>query len=193
MSKKNEEYLDVVLLIRRTTKIESTLEALGGDGGGIWEKADSISSLLPNDFMQKIIKIGKIRNDAIHGDLKVKNIDFAVKECDGVIAILEGKQKLEELKKDLKSKFNKLNFTIKDMQLFLSEDFNIWHRELNNFNIKNLKDINDLNMILNQDKVRLKEFSSYLRKKRLKIVAILAVVIALPLLFIYLTGYMNDR
>ena len=193
MSKNNEEYLDVVLLIRRTTKIESTLEALGGSGGGIWEKADSISSVLPHTFMQKIIKVGTIRNDAVHGDLKVKNIVFAIQECDAVLEILEGKQKLDGLKKDLKLKLKKLNFSNENKQLHLSEDFNIWHMELDNFNIRNLKNIDDLNVILNQDKVRLKELSSYLRKKRLKTLAILTGIIALPLLYIYLTGSLHDR
>lgn len=189
MSRKLEEYSDLVLLIRNTTKIESTLEALGGSGGGIWEKADSINDILPDFFMQKIIKIGTCRNDAVHGDLKVKNLDFILNECNTVLEILEGIKKIKKLQDVVKSKFKRLHFSDQDKQILLSEEFRKWHISLNQFKVNN---IGQINFILDEKDVRLKELNKLILMKRLKIFGVIGGVITLVLLYFSITGYFHD-
>ena len=172
MSNLGKEYMDLVRLIRRTTKIESTLESLGGSGGGIWEKSDSIRKQFPDDFMQKIIKIGIARNDAVHGNLQVENIDSVVKQCDEILEILESKQRIERLKKHIKSRLEEFHFFDKDNKIVLDEDLQKWINTVNSLNIKKVKNLNKVQDVLNQEGTKLKEIKKYTKKyiweKRIK-------------------------
>jgi len=183
MSVVGKEYMDLVLLIRRTTKIESILESLGGSGGGIWEKADSISQQLPDNFMKKIIKIGIVRNDAVHGDLQVKDINGVVKQCDEILGILESKKKLEKLKKDIKSKLKKFHYFDKDNEILLDEDLLKWIDTVNTFNMKNVNNFHKLQEVLNQEEIRLKEIKVYAKKYTWnKSVKILTTILGLSIM-----------
>ena len=183
MSVVGKEYMDLVLLIRRTTKIESILESLGGSGGGIWEKADSISQQLPDNFMKKIIKIGIVRNDAVHGDLQVKDIHGVVKQCDEILGILESKKKLEKLKKDIKSKLKKFHYFDKDNEILLDEDLLKWIDTVNTFNMKNVNNFHKLQEVLNQEEIRLKEIKVYAKKYTWnKSVKILTTILGLSIM-----------
>ena len=168
MSKDKEEYTDLVLLLRRSTKIESLLETLGGEGGGIWEKADSISGELPSNLMDKIIKIGASRNDAVHGDLKVKNIEKITKECDQVIEMLENKIKIDRLKKEVNLKLNELNFFDKENEIELNSSLDKWINRLNIYNMNKHYNIKDINQLLNEENARFKELNKYAKEYVIK-------------------------
>ena len=189
MSDVGKEYMDLVLLIRRTTKIESMLESLGGSGGGIWEKADSIRKQFPDNFMQKIIKIGIARNDAVHGDLQVKNIDSVVHQCDEILEILESKQRIEKLKKHIKFGLEEFHFFDKNNEIILDEDLQKWINTVNSLNMKKVKNLNKVQKVLNQEDTRLKEIKNYtkiyIRKKRVKkLTTIFGISIVFGVLYI---------
>ena len=189
MSDVGKEYMDLVLLIRRTTKIESMLESLGGSGGGIWEKADSIRKQFPDNFMQKIIKIGIARNDAVHGDLQVKNINSVVQQCDEILEILESKQRIEKLKKHIKFGLEEFHFFDKNNEIILDEDLQKWINTVNSLNMKKVKNLNKVQKVLNQEDTRLKEIKNYtkiyIRKKRVKkLTTIFGISIVFGVLYI---------
>lgn len=189
MSNLGKEYMDLVCLIKRTTKIESILESLGGSGGGIWEKADSIHNQFPDNFMQKIIKIGISRNDAVHGNLQVKNIDSVVKQCDEILELLESKQRIERLRKHIKFELEEFNFFDKNNKIILDEDLQKWINTVNSLNIKKVKNLNKVQDILNQEGTKLKEIKKYTKKyiweKRIKkITTIFGLGVVLGVLYI---------
>jgi hypothetical protein len=76
-----DHYIDLSKLLFETRKIESALDNLGGEGKGLWEKADSIKHKLPNDFPNKIFCMALVRNRAMHGSPKIDNIDNIVLEA----------------------------------------------------------------------------------------------------------------
>jgi len=176
--------MDAVRLLRKTTKIESTLENAGGSGGGIWEKADCISNKLPKDFMKRIITIATVRNDAVHGDLQVKNIDTVVKECTKVLEILEVNDKLKKINMIITKKLNILD---NSEVLKFSEELSKWVTNIQRFNMnKNTK----FQALLEDEPRMLKELNSFVIKKRLKSVVILAGM-GLIIAFIYITFRIN--
>lgn len=91
------QYLPTVGLLTVSTKIESTLEYLGGKGSGIWEKADSISNLLPNGYIERIIQIAEIRNSAVHGSPKINNFEKVMKEANEILNLVELKAKAAQI------------------------------------------------------------------------------------------------
>lgn len=200
MSDVGKEYMDLVLLLRRTTKIESMLESLGGSGGGIWEKADSIRKQFPDNFMQKIIEIGIVRNDAVHGDLQVKNIDSVVNQCDEILEILESKQRIEklkmnlmqrieDLKKHIKFELEEFHFFDKNNKIILDEDLQKWINTVNSLDIKKVKNLNKVLKVLNQEGTRLKEIKNYTKqyiweKRVKKLTTVFGISIVFGVLYI---------
>ena len=78
-------YKDLAKLLIVTKKIENSLEIIGATGGGMYEKAQSISSYLPNGMLEKILTVAETRNSAMHGDSKIKNIDSVLKESKTIL------------------------------------------------------------------------------------------------------------
>jgi hypothetical protein len=160
--------MDTVRLLRKTTKIESTLENSGGSGGGIWEKADSISDRFPPYFMTKIINIGTVRNDTIHGDLQVKNIDTILKECNIILDILEAEDKLKNLNTVIDNKLFILNNWTYKNKPKLNDELNQWINNVKKIKIKNMKNNKGLNDLLRDEVSRIKELDKEIRKNELK-------------------------
>jgi len=196
MLKNNIKHLDLVRLIRRTTQIESTLESLGGSGGGIWEKADSLKDTFPQNFMKKIIKIGIARNEAVHGDLYVENVETAIRECDSVLEILENKNQIVRLKKEINLKLNEFHYFKKDNKIELDSDLNTWIQNVKTFNSKPY-DSEQITLLLKEEKDRFKALNQYAKKyvvmKKLKQLPILfGVSIVFVIVYIVLGG-LYDR
>jgi len=166
--KNYEKYMDAVRLLRKTTKIESTLENAGGSGGGIWEKADSISDRFPSYFMPKIINIGTVRNDTVHGDLQVKNIDAVLKECNIILDILEAEKKLENLNTLITNKLNKLNYWADENAPKLHNELDQWINNVKQFQIKHMQNNKRLNVLLGDEILRIKELDKEISKYELK-------------------------
>ena len=71
---KEARYLDLALLLRKTSELEHILTLFGAEGKGLYEKTQS---LFPDDtaLLDEILLIATARNNAMHGDGKVKDID----------------------------------------------------------------------------------------------------------------------
>jgi len=162
--KNNEKYIDIVLLLRKTTKIESTLESLGGEGGGIWDKADSINNIFPFEFMQNIIDIAKVRNNAVHSTLKVENIEKIVQECDAVLEILEHRKMLNILEEKIKLKLNEFQFYHENNKIILEKSMNIWIRKLNAYDFNTFYNAEEVNQLLLEGDSKISDLNVYAKK-----------------------------
>jgi len=196
MNTKNRTNLDIVRLIKKTTKIESMLESLGATGGGIWDKADSISKMLPNNFIQKIIKIATVRNNAIHGDLHVENMTNVVLECEYILNILEKKKKIARLKEEIDLKLNEFHYFDENNTIELSSHHIAWIEKLN-ASAKTIYDNEVIDLLLKEGDSKIIELSSYAKKyvlkKRLKQLPIFLLgSIALFYLYFWI-GTLYDR
>jgi hypothetical protein len=78
------QYIDLAQLVIIIKKIEKNLESLGGEGKGLYEKAESIKHKLSDELLEKILKIAEIRNNAIHGDPKLSNANKIIKEANAI-------------------------------------------------------------------------------------------------------------
>jgi len=67
------KYIDLSLLLMKTRELENILGSFGAEGKGLYEKAEYI---FPNDkeLLNEVFFIAKARNDAMHGDAKIKNL-----------------------------------------------------------------------------------------------------------------------
>lgn len=84
-----QHFYDLAQLIQMSTKIESSLESLGGEGKGIYDKASALFKHLDSSFEAKIIEVGEIRNRAVHGDGSVGNLEVALEKCRVVLHIID--------------------------------------------------------------------------------------------------------
>jgi len=184
--RKKDEYMDLVLLLRRTTKIESMLEVLGGEGNGIFKKAEALKTFFPEDFMQTIIKIGEARNSAIHGDLKVKNIQNTIQTCDTAIEILERRIELYKLKKEMDIKLKEIHYFDKKNPIILDDKIQEWIITLNRMYTLKTVDIKRINTFLVQEKKVFKKLDRYAKEyvieKRKKQIPIFAVMFSIVLI-----------
>ena len=69
--KKLMEYHDLAVLIERLRNVEHELEARGGIGRGMYEKAESIEVKLPKGLLKDIFQLAEIRNKAMHGSVQI--------------------------------------------------------------------------------------------------------------------------
>lgn len=67
------EYHDLAVLIERLRNVEHELEARGGIGRGMYEKAESIEAKLPKGLLKDIFDLAEIRNKAMHGSVQIPN------------------------------------------------------------------------------------------------------------------------
>ena len=109
ISKKEcEAFQDLVKLVRETTWIESGLGYMGGDGAGIWEKFDSIRSKFPRGMEQRLINIATIRNNAVHGNPAIANINKVLEECASLTKIIQNRRILDKLLQEITEIYNEL-------------------------------------------------------------------------------------
>jgi len=66
-------YFNLAVLISETRKLESLLSSLGGEGKGLYEKAESLLGE-NHKLLSDILLIATARNEAMHGDPKVQNL-----------------------------------------------------------------------------------------------------------------------
>ncbi len=71
--KKLMEYHDLAVLIERLRNVEHELEARGGIGRGMYEKAESIEAKLPKGLLKEVFHLAEIRNKAMHGNVQIPN------------------------------------------------------------------------------------------------------------------------
>jgi len=102
-------YNDLALLIEKTTRIESLLTYLHGEGKGIYEKAESVVDDLPHGFLEKIIEVAEIRNRAVHGNGHVKSLNIHIEKCDRIIIILKQLLKIMNLRVAVKLKLKEFH------------------------------------------------------------------------------------
>ena len=86
-------YINTAKLVKKTAKIETILEQLGGTGGGIYDKADSTNKF-SKEFMNDLIKIAEIRNTAVHGNPIIPNFDRVLSDADNLLKIVQ-KEKIK--------------------------------------------------------------------------------------------------
>jgi hypothetical protein len=82
--KARKAYYDAAELVAWVAKIESKLERLGGIGGGIYEKYESLASKFPPEMKNKIIALGTARNNVVHGDPVIREKDKVFALCEEV-------------------------------------------------------------------------------------------------------------
>jgi len=88
--KERKAYYDAAELVARVAKIESKLERMGGTGGGIYEKYESLASKFSSNMKEKIIALGVVRNSVVHGDPEIKEKEKVSGLCDEIdVAIIE--------------------------------------------------------------------------------------------------------
>jgi len=81
-------YYDAAELVARVAKIESRLERLGGTGGGIYEKYESLASKFSPVMKEKIIALGVARNSVVHGDPHIKEKEDVFALCDEIESMI---------------------------------------------------------------------------------------------------------
>jgi hypothetical protein len=108
MLKNNKEYLVLVPLIKKITKIESALNTLEGRGESIQAKVQSIQELNSTDFILRINKIIGIRNCALHGELKEDKITQALDECDIILRVIRQHMLIHAIRKKIELKLENL-------------------------------------------------------------------------------------
>lgn len=84
-----QHFYDLAQLIQMSTKIETSLESLGGEGKGIYDKASTLFKHLDQSFEAKIIEVGEIRNKAVHGKGSVDDLEVALEKCRVVLQIID--------------------------------------------------------------------------------------------------------
>ncbi len=77
------QYRDLARLLPITKKMEHHLTKMGGEGRGLWERADSIKMLFPNSdlFMKNVLEVAEVRNNAMHGNPQIDNIDVVLEKA----------------------------------------------------------------------------------------------------------------
>jgi len=179
--KNHDEYLGLVSLIRKTTKIETKLDALGGVGKSIWKKAESLKQLKSEDFMSKIITIMAFRSNALRGDLDEMKIGEAIKESNKVLRILNIHQKLIHLNSEIEEKLTKVNQFYKNTSLKLMQSTEL----------VGSSDIEYLENRVKTEEDRLKELDEYIRefwiKKVLKPVG-MGLFVVIVIIYVWLNG-----
>lgn len=204
MFKKYDEYLETVLMIRKTTKIEAILLDLGAKGGDLWLKSDSIRHMLSDDVMVKILHITIVRNHILCGRLEVENIQNnlmfeenkinqtqkLIDECDDVLEILAYQNIYENLKNNVADKLESLDYYAKQQTMNISDGLKDWMNTLLSGNIDNL------DSLLGEESARIKELKRYMKKYALKKQArrfgkLMAAVSIAALLYVLL-GFLND-
>lgn len=93
MDEEKSIYINTAKLVKKTAKIETILEQLGGVGGGIYDKADSTKKF-SKEFMTKLIKIAEIRNNAVHGNPIIPNFDMVMEDTEKLLKIVQ-KEKIK--------------------------------------------------------------------------------------------------
>lgn len=73
LNKRLLAYKELTKLLLLTKKMEKELEEQGASGKGLYEKASSISHLLPSGLLEEVFFIAESRNRAIHADPSLKN------------------------------------------------------------------------------------------------------------------------
>jgi len=91
--KERRAYYDAAELVARVARIESRLERLGGTGGGIYEKYESLSSKFMPNMKDKIIALGVARNSVVHGDPQLKEKEKVFALCDEIDALIVARMK----------------------------------------------------------------------------------------------------
>jgi len=79
--KERKAFYDAAEVVRRTARIESKLEMLGGTGSGIYEKYEVLEQFFPEEMKTKIIEVATIRNRVVHGNPKIENSKAVFKLC----------------------------------------------------------------------------------------------------------------
>lgn len=122
-----EAYLPTAELLSMTTKIESLLEHLGGEGSGVFDKAKSLEKKLPFGFVDRVISLAEIRNQAVHGDPNIKNFDVAMTEASNMMNLLERKARMEVIQESMKNvletylKYDKIETLPKSCQSWIKD------------------------------------------------------------------------
>ncbi len=101
-------FQDLAKLVRETTWIESELDYMGGEGSGIWDKFDSIRSKFPKNMEKRLINIATIRNNAVHGDPTITDINKVLGECASLTKIIQNRRILDKLLQEIAEKHNEL-------------------------------------------------------------------------------------
>jgi hypothetical protein len=101
-------FQDLAKLVRETTWIESSLGSLGGDGAGIWEKFDSIRGKFPKSMEQRVINIATVRNNAVHGNPIIVDIDTILIECKSLTKIIQNRDILDKILQETTKIHNEL-------------------------------------------------------------------------------------
>jgi hypothetical protein len=99
--RERKRFYVIAQLVQRTTWVESTLEELGGVGGGVWEKLDSIAHKFPEHLEKEIIAVAEVRNSAVHKDPNIENEKELFSKCDAIEQILKERIALESLTKQI--------------------------------------------------------------------------------------------
>jgi hypothetical protein len=82
--KERKAYYDAAELVAYAARIETKLERLGGTGGGIYEKYESLSSKFPPEIKEKIIALATVRNNVVHADPVIKEKEKLFALCEEV-------------------------------------------------------------------------------------------------------------
>ncbi len=91
-------YKDLTKLLIFTKKIEHALEQMGGEGKGMYEKAESIQGYLPENMLEHILAIAEVRNGAIHGDPKINDSQTTLKKARQILQELVALQRDKDMK-----------------------------------------------------------------------------------------------
>ena len=87
--KERRAFYDAAEVVRRTARIESKLEMLGGTGSGIYDKYKVLEQFFPEEMETKIIELGTMRNRVVHGNPKIENPKAVFKLCKEVEKMID--------------------------------------------------------------------------------------------------------
>ncbi|SFV67245.1 hypothetical protein MNB_SM-6-1463 [hydrothermal vent metagenome] len=93
-------FRDAAKLVKETTWLESKLAEMGAEGAGIWEKFNYLRSKLPQKMEKELIEIATIRNEAVHGNPNIPNLDDVLIRAQALKNILHNRVKLDLLLKE---------------------------------------------------------------------------------------------
>ncbi len=127
--KERKRFYIVAQLVQRTTWVESTLEELGGVGGGVWEKLNSIAHKFPEHLEKEIISVAEVRNSVVHGEPDIENEKELFSKCDTIEQILKERIALETLTKQIEQAVGRLEEQGSDI-LALDEGTREWLQEI---------------------------------------------------------------
>lgn len=97
LRRERKAYYDAAKLVQRTTWIESCIEEMGGEGGGVWEKLKCVSHRLPKEIEAKIIRVAEVRNNAVHDNPYIHEPEKVFMECKEIERILKDRKQLDVL------------------------------------------------------------------------------------------------